>query len=505
MTILPVLVLLAVAADPEPLDVTLEDCIRFALQHNLPLQGSRLDAAAAEEAFRSTWGPFDTVYFADLTGSRRTTAPTPSNFVGGVDVGGSPSVESDFLQLVTGFRGQWTTGTLWSFDIGPRGSETQTAGSESEVFTGVWSLALTQPILRNGADGFPMTGLELARHDATIAALNAEGIANDTLQQVTTAYWNLVFARQNLITRETSVQLASELVDITRRKFEQGLQNRINVTEVEAELATRREELLTARNLVQTTQDELRRLVFAPEDRTAWERDLRPLTAPSPARAVEIDVDDAIDTAMLYRSDVAAAHQGLDRAEVEVRRALNQSRPRFDVTGSYGLNANQADYGSVFSALDDTSFNELRITLGFEVSLANRGAGYDLRRAQVVRQRAGVDLRDAELTTIAEVRAAVREVLLQIERVAATAETTRLNREVYEGEVRRLENDLSTPFQVRQTQRDLLTAVDNETRAQLDLEVARAALLGAQGRLIYAYGLERTVPELSLEDKPPAP
>jgi outer membrane protein TolC len=96
-------------------------------------------------------------------------------------------------------------------------------------------------------------------------------------------------------------------------------------------------------------------------------------------------------------------------------------------------------------------------------------------------------------------------VKLQTERVAATAETARLQQEVYDGETRRLENDLSTPFLVRQAQRDLLAAIDSETRAKLDLEIARTRLLAAQGRLLYVYGMERSVPELSLTEPPPSP
>jgi len=69
----------------------------------------------------------------------------------------------------------------------------------------------------------------------------------------------------------------------------------------------------------------------------------------------------------------------------------------------------------------------------------------------------------------------------------------------------RLENDLSTPYNVQQFQRDLLTAIDNETRARLDLEIARTLLLASQGQLLAAYGFERSMPELSLTDAPPAP
>jgi outer membrane protein len=515
MIMLPVLLLLAIAgpqpADTTPIDITLDDCIRLALTNNLPLQVSRLDAEGSIQNFNSTWGQFDTTYFIETSVDRRTSAPTPSNFVGGVNVGESAATKVDTLSFVTGLRGELLTGTLWEFDVGPHASKVAVPNSggdpgfESEVFTGNWSLSVTQPLLRNGADDYAISGLELARHDATIAALNAESVASTTLQTVTVAYWNLVFARQTVKTGIESVDLATELRDITQRKFEQGLQNRINVTEVEAELATRQEELLTARNQAESAQDLLRRLVFAPQDRETWNRELRPVTAPAPAEPVTIDVDAAIDVAMKYRADVASAQQVLDRSEVDERRARNQARPRLDLTGSYGLNANEQSYGSVVSNLDDTTFNEQRIALSFELPLGNRGAGYALRTAQLARQRAGVTLRDAELQTITDVRTAAREVQLQIERVAATAESTRLNRETYEGEKRRLENDLSTPFLVKQAQRDLLTATDIETRAQLDLEVARAGLLFAEGRLIYAYGLERSTPELSLDEPPPKP
>jgi outer membrane protein TolC len=229
------------------------------------------------------------------------------------------------------------------------------------------------------------------------------------------------------------------------------------------------------------------------------------LTQPTPAQATSIDLDSAIATALVYRADVAAAREGVLRSEVDLRRAHNQTLPLFDLSGGYGVAANQSSYGSVYSHLDDTSFNEAHVGFALEVPIGNRGAGYALRASQTARERAGVNLREVEMTAYQEVRLAVREVELQIARVAATDETVRLQQEVYDGEVRRLENDLSTPFQVRQTQRDLLTAIDTAKRAKLDLEVARSALLQAQGRLAYAYGMERSLPELSIEEAPPAP
>jgi len=488
----------------EPIEVSLDDALRLALRNNLSIAGARLDADASVEGFGAAWGAFDTIFTANATWDEGTSAPTPSNFVGGVDVGGSPPTKRTVSALTTGLAGQFLTGTTWSFDIGPRQVETETSSFDSEVFTGTWGLALTHPLLRGGGD-YARSALRLARQDAEISTLAAEQLASDTLEAVTVAYWNLVFARQDRATRELSVQLATELLDITRRKFDQGLQNRINVTEVEAEQARRREELLTARTTERNAEDELRRLVLPPEDRDAWNRPFVPSTTPQPPQDVALDTELAIDAALQYRADVAAERRRVERAEVELERARNQADPRLDLTGGYGINANEQSYGDIYGNLWDTSFDSTNVALVFELPLGNRSAGYALRRAQVARQRAGVGLREVEMNVIAEVRAAVRAVELQRQRVDATAETVRLQNEVYEGEKRRLENDLSTPFQVRQFQRDLLTAIDAETRAKLDLEVARADLLNAVGQLLAANGQERVLPELSLTEAPPRP
>ncbi len=511
MIVLPVLLVAALGTDPQPLELTLDDCIRLALANNLSMQLSRLDAEASVQDFNAAWGAFDTTYFLNGTAGNGTRAPSPPSLAGGTNVGGGPATTTEDVTIDTGFRGAFLTGTAWSFDIGPalRDVEAPAFGTSpafsSESVVGHWTLAVTQPLLRNGADDYAASALELARHDALLAALASEDLANTTLQAVTEAYWNLVSTRQNVTTADLSVTLASDLLDITKRKFDQGLQNRINVTEVEAELASRRQAMILARNDEQAAEDTLRTIVLAPQAREDWARPIVAKTEPAPPQAGTIDLEAAIDTALQNRPDVASARQSLQRSEVEVRRAENQTRPILDLTGSYGVNSNQPSYSTAIDHLDDTSFNEARLSLAFELPIGNRSAGYLLRRRQIERQRSGVSLRETEMNAVAAVRNAVRNVQAQAERVTAAIETTRLQNETAEGEKRRLENDLSTPFQVRQAQRDLLTALDVQTRAQLDLEIARAALLAAQGRLLGAYGVERSMPELSLEDEPPAP
>ncbi|MED5330516.1 MAG: hypothetical protein VX916_04420, partial [Planctomycetota bacterium] len=104
---------------------------------------------------------------------------------------------------------------------------------------------------------------------------------------------------------------------------------------------------------------------------------------------------------------------------------------------------------------------------------------------------------------VEDIRTEERNVRLRSQGVLAAAESARLNKEVYEGEKRRLENDLSTPFKVRETLRNYLDAVDVETRARLDLELSRVALAGSQGVLLDAYGFESLDVTSELGVQPP--
>src|SRR6185436_17908036 len=110
--------------------------------NNLTIAGARLDAEASIQSFGAAWGAFDTVFNAAAFWSDGTTAASPSNIVGGVNVGGNPASEHENFQASAGFSGQFLTGTLWTFNIGPRRSQTTVPASgsdpgfQSDVYTG---------------------------------------------------------------------------------------------------------------------------------------------------------------------------------------------------------------------------------------------------------------------------------------------------------------------------------------------------------------------------------
>lgn len=400
------------------------------------------------------------------------------------------------------------SGTTWQLDVGHTEFRRSISGSpgSSETFSADWRLSMTHPLLRDGADDYAMTGVALAAHDVRITALTGEASANDILQSVIQAYWNLVYARQDVETRELSVELATELLQITQRKFDQGLQNRLDVIEAEAELARRREELLTGRNNLLQSTDDLFEKVFAPDSIEGWRGSVVPITDYTVLPDDVLSLDAAVAIALTNRADILNAKISVARADIDVQRARNQAQHRLDLTGTVGINSEKSNVGQTYQVLFDRRRHLSALTLNYELPIGNRSAGYLLRRREIELERAKVALRDTEMKAIAEVRQEERNVALQRERVVATAETTRLRREVYEGEKRRLENALSTPFEVRENQRDLLEAIDNETRARLDLATAMTAYKAAQGDLLSLLGYVGSSDlELDLDEAPPAP
>ncbi len=98
--LVPALIAPALGADPQPLELTLDDCIRLALANNLSMQTSRLDAEAAVQDFNAAWGAFDTIYFLNATAGNGTRAPsTSTSLAGGSNVGTSPATTTEDVSI----------------------------------------------------------------------------------------------------------------------------------------------------------------------------------------------------------------------------------------------------------------------------------------------------------------------------------------------------------------------------------------------------------------------
>src|ERR1700730_15797807 len=82
-----------------------------------------------------------------------------------------------------------------------------------------------------------------------------------TVNAVEQAYWDLVYALQNLEVKRESLRIASELNRITRIKIDVGSLAPIDITQTEVGIATAQQDIITAEGLIGDAQDRLKRLL----------------------------------------------------------------------------------------------------------------------------------------------------------------------------------------------------------------------------------------------------
>ena len=119
--------------------------------------------------------------------------------------------------------------------------------------------------------------------------------------------------------------------------------------------------------------------------------------------------------------------------------------------------------------------------LTYTMPIGNHRANYAERSARLAVRQAVLDHGQDELQVVADVRKAVRDVYYRAEAVVAAQQSLKLARRQSEVEEDRLDEGLSTQYQVLEYQRDLVEAESNERQARVELAKARVALENAQG------------------------
>jgi outer membrane protein len=257
------------------------------------------------------------------------------------------------------------------------------------------------------------------------------------------------------------------------------------VLQDQAEVATRVEALLLARNELQRRQDDLKLIVLGDPGSELWSKALIPETGLPP----EVDASDvprwadALLVALENRSDLRVQRVAIESARLGLLRAESERLAGLDLEVSASSNGQSTDPGE---ALDDTfgwEFPGWSVRLTYNMPIGNRAARQAVVAAEAQVRLARVDEQRAEMAAVAEVRDAVREVRYRAEAVRAAVTSLRLAERQLEAEQARYDEGLSTNFQVLEFQRDLVEAQRGERQARVEYVKARTQLLAAQGLL----------------------
>jgi len=207
-------------------------------------------------------------------------------------------------------------------------------------FGSTFRLNFSQPLLRDFGLKYGRRDIIIASYGQEISEENFQKILEDTIYNVELAYWNLVYARENLKVRQQSLQLAQELLEKNKVEIEAGTLPPIELLTAESEVSTRQADILESQALVKNYEDQLKAIINLPaEIEGAKQVQIIPTASPTVEKR-EITYEEALSIALDKRPDLGAIRSELKNREFNFGYAKTSSCPIFSLrlaTGALGF------------------------------------------------------------------------------------------------------------------------------------------------------------------------
>jgi outer membrane protein len=356
-------------------------------------------------------------------------------------------------------------------------------------WTGGLAFTFTQPLLRNAGIGINTTFIKVAQNNATVEQHVFRDRVMTVVSTVEQTYWELVFANENLKVAQAASKAAEELLATNRAKAKAGVMSIVDVLQAEAAAASRVEQVLVAEKAIRDQEDQLRRLLNPGEEELR--QDVRLTPADTPVTVLEpLSVQEAIDTAIDQRPEIAQAKKNIESGELNKQFARNQLLPTLSFQGTLGLAGLGGDYSESFTRNFSGDFYNYGAGLVLSYPLGNRAAISTYNKRQMDAKNAEITLSNVRQQIIVGVREAVRRVQTDFKRIETTRSARIMAEKQLQAEQERLKVGLSTTRFVLEFQRDLATAQGNELRAIVDYNKSLSNLARHKATTLDRYHLE---------------
>jgi outer membrane protein TolC len=481
------------STEGQVLELDLITAYEMAMSRNLDLQVGRFSIASADANIHSASGVFDPNIGVGASGDW---TRTPSTTV----LEGSLVPEYRNTRFGIGVDGLLPTGTLWSADLGTNRFETNsTFYFLNPNWTSDLNLAVTQPLLRGFGTLVNRSGIVVARNSRAQTAEAFEMLVIDTLRQVETAYWNLVAARRAVEVAEQSLSLAERLLGETQERVKVGTSAPIDLVQSEAGVATRRQALITARNVASNAEDVLK-AVLGFDQPAEW------LTKIETTQTYEFapflpDLARSIETGLAQRPEIRQQQLRSEILDYYVRMAKNDVLPSLDLQAAYGWGGVggkgetvdpitgepiivEEGFPDTMDQIGNRDFPNWRLGVQFGIPIGNNAAQGRLAEARFEHERSLAEMAALHQDIIAQVRVAVRALEDGAAAVEAAVASQQLAARNLEAEQTKFDNGLSTNFQVLQIQEDLAAAELALIRSYLDYRKSNIGYRYATGTLL---------------------
>ncbi|HET8922317.1 MAG TPA: TolC family protein [Candidatus Acidoferrum sp.] len=400
---------------------------------------------------------------------------------------------------------------------------------QTSIFAG-----FSQQLLNGFGRAVNSRNIRIAKNNRKIADWAFAQQAITTVTNTITAYWELVFARENVKVQQQAVTVAEKLYNDNKKQLEIGTMAPLDVTRAESELATDRQNLIVAQTVQLQNQQTLKNAISKnPLAPNFVNVEIIPLDLPQRPEAIEApSFEEAVREAFAKRPELQEEALNLLNSDIDVKATRNALLPTATLSAQYGtvgLAGNQPTHGTpttistgipivlangtlvpgefvgttfapvtgtargglgdALSSAFHNNFPDYQVSVNLQVPIRNRSAQADNQRAILTQRQLEATMQQLKNAALLDVRNTYVALEQDRARVDAASKARELQQQTFDAEQKKYQLGASTVFLVIQTQRDLITAQGTELRALADLVEARANYERAVGRTLEVHSV----------------
>jgi len=476
--------------------ISLEEGIELALQHNLDVQISRVNIDVARYNLSIAYADWDPALSASATHnfsvnpsgldpqgrpipSSRSDSDSGAAGVGGSGVGASGLLPSGLTYSLSGNASD-TVFKRPFFDT----NSNVFLNSRTETSRGSVILNMRQPLLKNFWIDTTRLNIKVNKNRLKYSELALQLQIMTVVNNVALAYYELVFARENIKVQQAALELAERLVSENKKRVQVGTLAPLDEKQAESQAAASKADLLTAQITFETQENVLKGLMT--DDYTTLHSAVFDPTEVLSAPVPVVSLQDSWSEGISQRPDLLQARLDVERQNIQLRYSYNQLFPQLDLVGSYGFSssATPGEFSDAFNQIGSGTYPNYSFGAAITFPLGNRAAKGNYQISKDIKKQLLLTLKSMEQSILVQIDNAVKQVRNAFERVDATRQARAYAETALDAEQKKLESGKSTSFQVLQFQRDLTTARSAEIRALADFNKALSQLYFLEGSIL---------------------
>lgn len=459
---------------PAARSMSLQDCLTEALQHNFDVRVERFEPLKSKLSLDAAYAGYDPTF--SVSGNHSFNEAGGA-FVNGVQV---PPQISDANEFSAGtLSSLLPSGMTYSLNGNVGETYGSSGGHSIDSTSGNIGVSLDQPLLKNFWIDSTRLGITAAKNQVKSSEQGLRNQLITTVSAVENAYFELIYARENLEVVQRALNLAQTQLDQDRQRVEVGSLAPLDVQQDEAQVAQSHANLIAAEFTLKKDQNAVKTLIT--DNYAQWhDVDIAPTATLEAVRQL-FDVQDSWSKGLTSRPDFLQAKIKLEQQGIQLKFDRNQLFPQLDITGGYGFSGNGKEFSDALGQYAQGNRPNYNYGGKFSMPLDNLAARSAYKSDKAVEQQDLLALKQLEQGIMVSIDNAIKQAQSDWDNVQATRQQRIYSEAALDAEQKKYAVGKSTTFTVLQMQNNLTTARSQEIRGLANYNEDLTALAQAEG------------------------